>query len=430
MTKQDETPQTDFSQLHFLVVDDDADSLATIVEYLQSMGAGKITRSRDGAEAIRLLERDPTINFVVSDWDMPLMNGISLLQRVRSHPARAHIPFMIVTSPISHESEKIIVAAESMVDAYLIKPFRGEVLKEKIDKVLSAAVHGPQKEVVVIDDDPDAREMVTEYLSEMGFREIRAVADGKVALDYLSKNASKIGLIISDWEMPEMSGMDLLQACKNAKALAEVPFLMITSQTSLERIKVLQAARASVDQYLLKPFRGDELRSRVETLLERNRVRGEVRQLTLDGLRDLERGYHKPATEKLEAALKLDPEHDLALRGMGDLLSKTKGVESALPYYKKALESNPNSPNGYLRLAAAYEQIGWLDRAIQLLQIGVRQIGFRADLHYSLGRLYNKKGYLPFAKSEFERAIEIQPDHAEARAMLMLIEEELAGKPK
>ncbi|MCM2277047.1 MAG: response regulator [Oligoflexia bacterium] len=416
----------DFGKQHFLVVDDDADSRAAIVEYLQAMGAGRITQASDGAEGIRLLERDGTINFIVSDWDMPLMNGITLLQRVRSHPTRAHIPFLIVTSPISHESEKVILAAESLVDAYLIKPFRGDLLKDKIEKVLSVAVHGPQKEALVVDDDPDAREMVVEYLQQMGFREVRALSEGKTALEYLARNASKVGLIVSDWEMPEMSGVDLLQSCKSNPKLAEIPFLMITSQSSLERIKVLQAARANVDQYLLKPFRAEELRGRVTTLLERTRVRGQVRQLSLDGLKDLERGYLKPAQGKFESALALDPDFDLALRGLGDVYVKTKGVESALPFYKKALESNPNSVAAYLRLAAAYEQIGWLDKAIQLLQIATRQLSFHADVHFFLGRLYNKKGYLPFAKSEFERTLEIQPDHAEARAMLEMIEEKTA----
>lgn len=406
---------------HFLVVDDDAESLATIVEYLKAMGHEKVTSARDGAEAIRLIERDPTINFIISDWDMPYMNGLSLLQRVRSHPSRAHIPFLIATSPISHESEKVIMAAENLVDSYVIKPFRSEVLKTKIEQVLQTPVHGPQKQIVVVDDDQDAREMVVEYLVAMGFKDVVGFTEGKSALRHIQSNGSSIGLIISDWEMPEMSGIELLRACKSGKGAGEIPFLMITSQQSLERVKVLQAAHANVDEFLLKPFPSAELKGRVEHLLEKSRTKGEVRKLIGDGLAHLEHSRHARALESFDAALALDPESDIALKGAGDALIKIKGVETALPYYKKAVEANPLNPIAYLRLASAYEQIGWIDKAISLLQTATAQISFHADLHFHLGRMFNKKGMTPLAKAEFEKTLELQLDHQEARLMLEMV---------
>ena len=77
------------------------------------------------------LERDPSINFIISDWDMPLMNGLTLLQRIKSDPGKANLPFLIMTSPISQEAEKVMLAAENMVDGYLIKPFRSQALQRK-----------------------------------------------------------------------------------------------------------------------------------------------------------------------------------------------------------------------------------------------------------------------------------------------------------
>lgn len=407
--------------LHILVVDDDDDSRATIIEYLRSMGHDKITQCRDGAEAARILDRDATINFIISDWDMPMMNGLALLQRVRSQPSKAHLPYVIVTSPISQESEKVMMAAENLVDAYVIKPFRSEVLKDKINKVLQMPVHGPQKQVLVVDDDDDSRDTVIEYLKFMGFKDVHGEKNGKDGLEYVRANHAKLGLIISDWEMPEMSGIDLLREVKKEKNLGEIPFLMITSQSSLERIKVLQAAQANVDQYLLKPFRSDEIKKRIEVVLEKARVRTDVRNLVADGLRELDQFHYQKAQDFFEAALKLDADDDLALRGLGDVLLKTKGVQAALPIYKKAVDTHPHSATAFLRLATAYEQIGWLDKGISLLQIAVRQFSFRADLHFQLGRLYNKKGYPPLAKAEFERVLEMEPQHTEARLMLEMI---------
>ena len=407
--------------IHFLVVDDDRDARAMVVEYLNALGFDKITQARDGADAIRQLDRDPSINFIISDWDMPLMNGLTFLQRVKSHPTRSQTPFLIITNPIGEEAEKIVLAAESSVDGYLIKPFRSVTLKEKIDKVLSMPARGQNKIAMVVDDDLDAREMLIEYLRGMGFKEVVGFENGRTGLQYLTQNFGKVGLLVSDWEMPEMNGIELLRACKSAPTLEPIPFLMITSQTSIERMKVMQAAKAQVDQYLLKPFSGDELRKRIDLLLGRARTRGEVHAITAEAVDHVEHGRYQRAQTRFEDALNLDPSFDVALRGLGDVLMKIKGAASALPFYKRAVESNPFNPKGYIKLSAAYEMTGLLDKALALLQTANQQISFSAELHFHLGRIYNKKGLGPLAKAEFEKTLEIQLDHQEARLMLGML---------
>jgi two-component system chemotaxis response regulator CheY len=349
------------------------------------------------------------------------MNGLSFLQRVKGNPNRAHLPFLIVTSPISHEAEKVIMAAENMVDAYIIKPFRGSVLKDKIEKVLSQAIRGPQRQVLVVDDDEDARTMVMEYLKQLGFKDILGEPDGKSAFLYLSQNIDRVGLIVSDWEMPEMSGIELLRALKENPKLADIPFLMITSQSSVERMKVMQAARANVDQYLLKPFGTDEFRKRVEELLDRSKSYARVRDLTVEATDMLERGRYIQAQEKFEEIIQLNPDHDVSLRALGDIALKTKDANAALPYYKRAVEANPVSAKSYIKLAQAYEQVGWTDKAVSLLLAGNQQVSFNADLHFALGQLYMKKNMVQRAQEEFQKTLEIQLDHQEARLMLELI---------
>jgi two-component system chemotaxis response regulator CheY len=407
--------------LHFLVVDDDAESRATIVEYLRVMGFNRVTLAHDGSDAIRLLDRDSTINFIISDWDMPMINGLTLLQRVKANVDRAHIPFVVVTSPVSEEAEKVILAAENMVDGYLIKPFRSNVLQEKIQKVLTVSSLGPKKQIFIVDDDADAREMIIEFVKGIGFREVQGFADGEAALKKIELDPSQVGMIISDWEMPHMSGIDLLRACKGNKATADVPFLMITSQTSIERMKIMQAARANVDQYMLKPFTSDDLKKRIEDVLDKARSQGEVKKLTNEGLSHLENGRFQKAMTSFEDALKYQAEYEPALRGMADVTLKLKGAQSSLPFYKKAIDVNPMNPRTYLKLAQVYEQLGWADRAIALLQTGARQIGFSAELHFSLGKLYSKQNRLEQAKLEFEKTLEIQLDHQEARLMLDML---------
>lgn len=406
---------------HFLVVDDDEHSLGTMVEYLRSMGFEKITTAKDGADAARKLEKDLSITFIISDWEMPLMNGLTLLQRVRSSPERAGIPFLIATSPVSQEQEKVVLAAENMVNAYVIKPFRIQTFKDKIDRLMELAASGRDKIVLLVDDDDDARAMVLEYLKQLGFVRIEEHKDGRAGLAWLTQNSGKVGMIISDWEMPQMNGIELLKACKGNQTLAEIPFLMITSQSSMERMKVMQAARANVDDYLLKPFTGADLKKRVNVVLERARSRGKIAKTVVEAISHLDAGRFQKAKELFEQAMKIDPENDVVLRGLGDTTLKIKGVEASIPFYRKAVELNPVGTKGYLKLAQAYEQVGWLDKAIALLQTGNAQIGFNAELHFQLGWVYHKNDMILEAKAEFEKTLEIQADHQEARLMLEMI---------
>jgi two-component system chemotaxis response regulator CheY len=406
---------------HFLVVDDDAGSRGTVVEYLKSMGHARVTEAVDGTDAMRALERDPSISFVISDWDMPLMNGLTFLQRLKSDPGKANLPFVIMTSPISHESEKVMMAAESLVDGYLIKPFRSQALQDKIETTLKLAIRGPQKQVLLVDDDNDARAMVAEYLSAMGFKDVHQEADGKAALEYLGRNASHVGLVVSDWDMPEINGLQLLNVCKNSPTLRGIPFLMITSQSSIESMKVVQAARASVDSYLLKPFGLDDIRKRVQTLIDKERTKSEVQGLLAAALEHISHRHFQRAQRRLEQVLKLDQGNETALRELGDIFMKEKGVQDALPYFKRLVENNPYSARGYLKLCGAYEYLGWIDKAIALLQTAIIQIGFSAELHFSLGKLYHRRGMLEEAKAEMEKTLALQLDHQEARLMLEML---------
>jgi two-component system, chemotaxis family, chemotaxis protein CheY len=409
--------------MHFLVVDDDDSSRSTIVEYLRSMGHDRISQARDGGEALRMLERDSSITFIISDWEMPTMNGLALLQQVRSHSSRSNLPFLITTSPIAQESEKIILAAESYVDAYVIKPFRLDTLKEKIAKILEVAVHGPQKTVLVADDDEDARSTVIEYLKKLGYKEVQGFSSAKQALEDLKKNSSKYGLIVSDWEMPEMTGLEFLKNCRSDESLAKIPFLMVTSQSSMERMKIMQAAKERVDHYLLKPFRFDELKNRVEGILNRSQSSGQVEALLAQGNLELVSGKFQQAEKSFQRVLAVDSDNDVALRGLGDASITTRGIESAMGFYKRAVEINPMSAQGYIKLANAYEQVGLAEKAIALLQTANETVGFNAELHFALGKLYSKKGMVELARSEFEKTLQIQLDHSEAHVLLENLKE-------
>jgi len=88
-------------------------------------------------EALKKL-RNSEYGLVVCDWNMPVMEGIDLLKNVRSDPALKDMPFLMVTAEA--EKEKVIEAIKAGVDNYIVKPFTGEVLKEKLEKSLRKTI--------------------------------------------------------------------------------------------------------------------------------------------------------------------------------------------------------------------------------------------------------------------------------------------------
>lgn len=124
-------------QIVVLVVDDDDIVRKLLVEYLISFGFKHFLEARDGTEAFRfVVDRIQRIDLIISDWEMPRTDGLTFLRAVREQKHREGLPFIMVTSQQSHEREKISNARQYQVDSYIVKPFRGETLREKVFQVL------------------------------------------------------------------------------------------------------------------------------------------------------------------------------------------------------------------------------------------------------------------------------------------------------
>lgn len=118
--------------MRFLVVDDSATMRRIVVNSLKRIGYEECVEAGDGAEA---LERfDSTIEFVITDWNMPTMTGLEFVRALRTRPDGKSVPVLMVTTRSVRED--IVQAAQAGVNNYVVKPFTPQVLKEKIDQVL------------------------------------------------------------------------------------------------------------------------------------------------------------------------------------------------------------------------------------------------------------------------------------------------------
>ena len=120
-----------------------------------------------------------------------------------------------------------------------------------------------KKAILVVDDQGSIRSVVNSYFKEMGFVNVFTAFDGKHALNLLSQHA--IDVVICDWQMPKMSGLDLLKLIRNHENTKQLPFIMMTSTSDMENVK--NAASFGVSDYLIKPFKPTQLGYKVVQLL-------------------------------------------------------------------------------------------------------------------------------------------------------------------
>jgi two-component system chemotaxis response regulator CheY len=124
-------------KLNLMIVDDDPIIRQILIEFLQSFGLKNFIEFGDGAEAFRyLLDDKNRVDLIICDWQMPKADGLTLLRGVRAHKSRSETGFIIVTSQQTDERTKILNAKKYSVDGYIVKPFRGETLREKVFQVI------------------------------------------------------------------------------------------------------------------------------------------------------------------------------------------------------------------------------------------------------------------------------------------------------
>lgn len=115
-----------------LVVDDFSTMRRIVKNLLRDLGFTNIQEADDGSTALPMLQGGD-FDFVVTDWNMPGMQGIDLLKAIRADENLAHIPVLLITAEA--KKEQIVMAAQAGVNGYIVKPFTAATLKEKLDKI-------------------------------------------------------------------------------------------------------------------------------------------------------------------------------------------------------------------------------------------------------------------------------------------------------
>jgi len=302
----------------FLVVDDFDSMRKVTMNQLKQLGAVKMVEAANGAEALKILARQP-ITMVLSDWNMPVMTGLELLLSVRSDPNLFAMPFLMITAEA--ERDRVMLAIQSGVSELLVKPYTSGRLAERVEKTLdwkprrnhpidpavalagsgvkisingaplatpaateataaptpsqlqvpsqapAAAPRGSERAkerptILVVDDTPDNLHLISAIFKEE-YR-VKIAHNGEKALQ-IAQSDTPPDLILLDIMMPGMDGFEVAQHLRGHPSSEHIPVIFVTAMTGEDaRLKGMELG--AVD-FITKPIDPDSLKVRVRNFM-------------------------------------------------------------------------------------------------------------------------------------------------------------------
>jgi two-component system chemotaxis response regulator CheB len=237
-----------------LVVDDSKPSRSIVARSLRELRFD-CTEASNGIEALASLSTMGRPDLVTINWHMPEMDGIELLRRLRSDPARRDLKLLMIST--ENDKDRIALALAAGADDFLAKPFTSEALARKLvtlgvctaAEAAAAGGRGPIR-VLIVDDSATIRSVLSATLgADPDLRVVGTAINGQVALASIA--ASPPDLVLLDVEMPVLDGIATLREIRRTHP--KLPVLMFSSLTERGSKATLDALLAGANDYVAKP---------------------------------------------------------------------------------------------------------------------------------------------------------------------------------
>jgi two-component system, sensor histidine kinase and response regulator len=278
---------------------DDLESIRKVTAgILHSLGIERVEQATNGAEALRILERQQ-IDLVISDWNMPNMNGMQLLHAMRAAPRLAQTPFVMITADAErHRIEEAIAAG---VSDFLVKPYTAARMSDSIARAVAprrprpvieaapqaapatAAAAPALATLLLVDDTADNLHLLAGIFN--GSYRIRAAHSGQKALDICCSD-NPPDLILLDVMMPGMDGFEVARRMRAHPNAENVPIIFVTALAD-DGARLKGMALGAVD-FVTKPIEPDLLKLRVDNFMRYVELRRQL-QADCDNLLELAR---------------------------------------------------------------------------------------------------------------------------------------------
>ncbi|MBB5189586.1 hypothetical protein HNQ50_000296 [Silvimonas terrae] len=280
-------------ELAVLVVDEVRPIREVIANQLRSLGIDHVAMTEDGAEALRLLKRQP-FDVVICDWNAPIRSGLDLLAKIRANQPLQTLPFIMVTAEL--DRGRIEKAISAGVSDLLVKPFTVDRLESALQTALASRGkhHGKTGQagnseavmsvvkpatdttsevddrltILVVDDSPSIVKVFHQLFSQ-DYR-VRFAGNGAKAV-MICQTDSPPDLVLLDVMMPDMDGFEVATAMRQHPQSAHIPVIFVTAMDSAEAS--LKGRELGAVDYISKPVMPEQLLLRVKNFMEYVRLR-------------------------------------------------------------------------------------------------------------------------------------------------------------
>ncbi|MBI4798416.1 MAG: tetratricopeptide repeat protein [Desulfarculus sp.] len=256
--------------------------------------------------------------------------------------------------------------------------------------------------VLVVDDVVNMRRLLKNMLRQMGVTNILEASDGILALDVLVRNT--VDLVLCDWNMPQMKGIEVLKFVRAKQEIKNMPFIMVTAEVKEDVIA--EAAETEVDAYLLKPFTLQQLQDRVTHVLKLQEEVSEIDQRLARGMSYITTRQMDKAAEELKAALAINPKSPRTLYTMGKLFEEQGADSRAKEMFEKAVTISPKFLKGHEALANLFQALGDMDGYIKHMEKAVKISPRNMERRFMLGQSLVSAGRKDEAKKLFNEILQ------------------------
>jgi DNA-binding response OmpR family regulator len=251
------------SRLRVLLADD-SDLIHKHTRPLLEEAGYDVVQAWDGEQALALaLQGRPDL--LITDVEMPKRNGYELCRKIKEDEKTASIPVVICSS--LGEANDLERGFNAGADDYLVKPVVAEELISRLHALLATRMASTRERVLVVDDSAAIRHLVADCLRRQGFR-IETAIDGQDGLEKALREPPH--LVLTDYDMPRMTGFELVLALRRELATRDVPLVMLTARDTKRDQAQMRAA--GLTSYLVKPFTTDKCIAIVERVLAEARL--------------------------------------------------------------------------------------------------------------------------------------------------------------
>ena len=272
---------------NILIVDDFINMQQMTKAILREAGDFVFYTAENGLEGLSFC-RNKTVDLIITDWNMPKMNGLEFLAAIRSDTSINHIPVIMITAEA--KLEQVQKAINLGINAFIIKPFAATTLIEKVSDIISGKskllnpINDNQKissdneskskaTVLVVDDSPLNIDVIVRMLKDS--YKIVVANNGAKALK-IAEKSPKPDLILLDVMMPEMDRLEVCRQLKNNPLVDDIPIIFLTSKTDAKT--ALSGLKLGAVDYIHKPIEAELLKARVKNHINLKQAHDEMKR--------------------------------------------------------------------------------------------------------------------------------------------------------